>query len=67
MKKSIERALNGNLQIVRETLSDGFHVYNVMIGTYDAACGGLDDAVQLFSIIKSNAELFNLYAEKKRG
>jgi hypothetical protein len=53
MKQIIESALEGNLQLERETLSDGSRAYNIIIGTCKIACEGFGHASDIFwGIIK---------------
>jgi hypothetical protein len=51
MKQTMESALDGNLKLEKETLSDGSHVYNVLIGSYEIGCINRAVAIALFSSI----------------
>lgn len=56
MKRVIASALHGcdgqpNLQLIEETLSDGSHVYNVMIGTFEHGAIDRKDAERVYGVI----------------
>ena len=61
MKHIMESALDGNLKLEKETLSDGSHVYNVFIGDYEIACISREVAIDLFT------DMTRLLKSKKWG